>query len=298
MLDMRFKRKAPAQPNRRQRLIEEIPKTKLSSFSYNSSSRSDKRVDRQPNALLSKEKRAKLGRFWLQRFGLLVLLVAVAASLINILTLSRSAEIVPLTNATDRAYLQPNSVYANAADTMLRSSFWNHSKVTVDVNGLTQHMLHQFPELSDVSITIPLLAHQPLIYIEPSKPALILVANNKSFIINTAGKAVASLGQSNDLSVGLPTVTDESGLSTVIGKQALPQNNIVFIQTVLEEISASGELDVHLTGEPYYIKFNLENNDPAEQAGTFLATISNLKQQSITPTQYVDVRLDGRAYYQ
>jgi hypothetical protein len=308
---MIFKRKPPIQPNRRQRLTDELPKTKLSSFSYNSSSRTDQRAERQPNALVSKEKRAVLGRFWLQRFGLLILLAALAASLINILTLSTSAEIVPLTNSSDKTYLQPDYIYANAADKLLRSSVWNHSKVTVDVNGLTARLLQQFPELSNVSMTIPLLAHHPLIYIEPSKPALVLTAGNGSFVINTGGKAVGSLSHSGGLSAGLPTIMDESGIPAYIGQQALPQSDVSFTRIILEELAAkqyhassldlpaaSGELDVHLTGEPYYIKFNLEDNDPAEQAGTFLAAMNSLKQQNITPSQYVDVRLNGRAYYQ
>ena len=61
---------------------------------------------------------------------------------------------------------------------------------------------------------------------------------------------------------------------------------------------AADELDVHLTGVNYYIKFNLANDDARQQVGTFLATQAQLKSQGITPGQYIDVRVDGRAYYQ
>jgi hypothetical protein len=59
----------------------------------------------------------------------------------------------------------------------------------------------------------------------------------------------------------------------------------------------TNELDVNLAGQSYFVKFDLQENDPRQQAGTFLATIASLKSQNITPTKYVDVRVDGRAYY-
>jgi hypothetical protein len=62
--------------------------------------------------------------------------------------------------------------------------------------------------------------------------------------------------------------------------------------------AGTSELDVHLAGQPYFVKFNLNNNDPRQQAGTFLAAIANLQKNHITPAQYIDVRVDGRAYYQ
>jgi hypothetical protein len=91
----------------------------------------------------------------------------------------------------------------------------------------------------------------------------------------------------------------------------LPANSVTFVQTLVAQLSskhytiasmtlppAASELDVKLVGQAYSIKFNFENNDPRQQVGTFLATIAQLQKQNITPSQYVDVRVDGRAYYQ
>jgi hypothetical protein len=61
---------------------------------------------------------------------------------------------------------------------------------------------------------------------------------------------------------------------------------------------AASELDVQLNGRPYFVKFNLQSNNPRGEAGTFLATIAQLSRQNIVPGHYVDVRVDGRAYYQ
>ena len=59
----------------------------------------------------------------------------------------------------------------------------------------------------------------------------------------------------------------------------------------------TSELDVKLTNQPYTVKFNLESGTARQQAGTFLATQAKLQSQNVTPGQYVDVRVGGRAYY-
>jgi hypothetical protein len=172
----------------------------------------------------------------------------------------------------------------------------------------------QFPELASVSVTIPLLTHHPIIYIEPAQAALIIQSSSYgSFVLNADGRALVAATQ-NPLVAGqpaLPVITDQSGLKLVLGHQVLSANTVSFAQVVAAQLAAkkytitsmtlppaASELDVALAGQPYIIKFNLENNDPLQQVGTFLATLSELQSQSITPAHYIDVRVDGRAYYQ
>ena len=61
----------------------------------------------------------------------------------------------------------------------------------------------------------------------------------------------------------------------------------------------SRELDVYISGDPYYIKFNLEDNtDADQQIGTYFATRQYLINNKITPSQYIDAMVVGRVYYQ
>jgi hypothetical protein len=91
----------------------------------------------------------------------------------------------------------------------------------------------------------------------------------------------------------------------------LPAASVGFIQTVIAQLAAkqfvvsgmtlpaaASELDAQLAGQPYFVKFNLESDNPRGEVGTFLATIAQLRRQNIVPAKYVDVRVDGRAYYQ
>ncbi len=250
--------------------------------------------------------------FWLQRFGLVVLLLAALLSAVNILSLSSSAKVVQLGNAQDTP-LHSRATYEAAASRLLAKSVWNRNKITVDTGGVGRQLLQQFPELSDVSVTLPLVAHRPLVYIQPAQAALILVGTGGAFIVSNTGKALvggdslAALPQTK-----LPVVTDQSGLKLQINRQALPAPAVGFIQEVIAQLAAkhfqvagltlpaaTSELDVRLAGQPYLVKFNLHNSDSArQQAGTFLATIAQLQKQNQVPAQYVDVRVSGRAYYQ
>jgi hypothetical protein len=303
-------------PNRRQKLRADNLAKPPSVFAYRARrSESERTTGRQvsntPIGQPPPATRRRLGHFWLQRFGLVILLLAVLASAVNVLSLSSDAKIVPLTTTANQTLLRDEAVYQTAADRQLSSSIWNRNKITINTSSLSRQLLNQFPELSNVSVTIPLLAHRPLVYVEAAQPALILVTGNGSFIIDTTGKALISSANPAGLDQpNLPLLTDQSGLHIQINRQALPSNDVSFIQVVIAELAAkqftvsgmtlpaaASELDVHLTGQPYFVKFNLQNNDPRGQAGTFLATITQLRRQNITPGQYVDVRVDGRAYY-
>jgi cell division septal protein FtsQ len=309
---MRLRRAALPQTRRQKLRADDLAKAP-STFSYRSS-RSDQERDtgRQAQREPAKPSSNRLGHFWLQRFGLVVLLLALIASAANVLTLSTSAKVVPLVTTGSRPFLQAIQIYEAAVSQQLKGSIWNHNKITVDTSGLSRQLLNRFPELNSVSVTVPLLAHRLLVYVQPAQPALVLVTSNGSFVIDTTGKALVSGGSPAVLNQPqLPLLTDQSGLRLQPNHQALPAASVSFVQTVLAQLAArqfavssmtlpaaASELDVQLAGQPYFVKFNLESNNPRGEAGTFLATIAQLRRQNTVPAKYIDVRVDGRAYYQ
>ncbi len=298
--------------SRRKRVIAE-DKQSSKTFSY----RSQRPEPELKNIGRLKERRSsqqparkKLSYFLLQRFGLVILLIAGVACAVNILSLNSNAKVSPLTTSTNQAFLQPTSVYEAAASLALKNSVWNYNKVTIDTNQISLQMLNQFPELTKVSVTLPLLAHRPLVYVQPALPTLMLVTNSgSSFIVDSTGKAVIA-GTSSSLHQ-LPILHDQSGLKIRLNHQALSGASVTFIQNIIAQLAAkqftvssmvlpgaSSELDIKLAGQPYFVKFNLQRDDPRGQAGVFLATIAGLKRKDVTPGNYVDVRVEGRAYYQ
>lgn len=251
----------------------------------------------------------RLRRFWLQRFGLVILFVVLVAASINSLLLSPNPKIVPLT--TDSAVLRDQATYQAAAESILKETPANRTKLTINVEQVSRDMLKKFPELTSATVGLPLVAHRPVIYISGARPALIVSASSGSYVVSSAGKVLAPSAQlDSSVRNKLPTVTDQSGLELQVGSQVLTGSNVRFIETVNAQLAAksyavaamtlpkaAGELDVQIAGQPYFVKFNTQSNTAREQVGTFLATMSQLQKDHAMPTKYVDVRVDGRAYY-
>ncbi len=249
---------------------------------------------------------------WIKRGVLALVLVLFVAIVFGTLGVSKSPTIIASGDNNKIISSVDKTKYQESAAAYLKSSFWNENKITLDDNSLSKYLLNKYPGLSSVTVSVPVLSSKISIYVTPSEPSLILVSANGAFVLDNTGRAIF---KNNDplakTQTALPLLTDQSSSKIVLNQLALPANYVTFIQTIIGQLKAKnvivssmtlppsiGELDVALVGKPYIAKFNLENNDARQQAGTFLATINQLQGQSITPSKYVDVRVAGRAYYQ
>lgn len=302
-----FKRKAASRQPRRRALAPPEPQPAPSYQFQARRSRADQAAE------TARLQRGSFWRFLLQRTGLLIALCVVLVAVVSLLSLSAQANIKLVTSTGGSvSFLRNQSEYQTKANQLLASSIWNRNKLTIDTGRFDHQMESSFPELSSVSVALPLFGHKPSVYVEPAKPALILITGNGSFVVDTTGKALlssADMASTKDL----PQVADQSGLPVQLNHQALTSDDVNFIQTVMAELNAkhvkassitlpasSRELDVAIAGQPYYVKFNLEAGpkDARQQVGTYLAAVAQLQRQHATPSKYVDVRVDGRAYYQ
>jgi len=252
-----------------------------------------------------------LVKFWGQRLGLLVLVVALIASAVSIISLSNNAKVLSVDGEDKAFFLHDQAEYQSTASQLLASSIWNRNKITVDTNKVESELKRQFPELSTVSVTLPLLGHRPIVYIQAAQPAIILTAGNYSFVLDGNGRALLRSGSVSFFSsLGLPVVLDQSGLDPKVGRVALAGSSVEFIQTVVAQLkekkqsvatvklpAGTSQLDVQVRGQSYYIKFNLQSNDARRQVGTYLATQDWLASKNQTPSQYIDVRVEGRSYF-
>ncbi len=295
----------------RQRPLPEAKASSPSPYSY-SSRRSEDAVN-VGRGETPKQKITRNATSGKRKAVLIISLIILALIAIKLLSLSSTPVIKIAGSTSNNALINKNSasVYANAASKYLSGSILNSNKITLDSEGLVSYLSNKFPELSSVRVSLPFLANQLLVYVIPSQPAIILIESSSSYAIDQTGRAILSASSPQALGLSLPVVTDHSGLNVALGKKAITSNDVYFIEEVVGQLQVKGfkatnmslpansdELDVGVVGQPFYIKFNLYNNDPRQQAGTFLAVINKLKSENITPSKYVDVRVDGRAYYQ
>jgi hypothetical protein len=284
-----------------------------SAFSYyaSRSERPEAIGRQQPNAVI-KRNRILSWRFWLRRSGLLVAVLAALVCTVSILSLSSQPRIVLLSDTGGYAF-HDATTYQQAAAVQLRSSIWNKNKITVNTGATAAALRKQFPELSSVTVTLPLIGHRPVYYLRAHVPVFVVQAVNGTYVLDDTGTVLLSAAAVPPRVVAaLPIVTDQTGLHVVIGKQAISSQKIAFMQTVVKTLAAkqvhvlaltlpahaAQELDVHVNGQPYVIKFNMDGKSARQQAGTYLATANTLAEQHVIPSQYIDVRVLGRAYYQ
>jgi hypothetical protein len=294
----------------RQRLTQQ-PATRGSVFSYHASrSIRVSNVGREQNAQEQPLKRQRRKRWW-HKLSNLMLLALVALLLVVSLGLNGNPRVVVAGDRSSKVFLRNPSVYQAAARHAFAGSPLNSNKVTVDTSHITQELHSQFPELAAVSIQLPIIGHQPVVYIQPATPRLVLTTQTGgAFVIDHSGRAVISTKQiAHPQDLEVPTVSDQSDLQIKVGEIALDSASVSFISEVANQLKAKGvtvnslalssggsQLDVKVNGAPYTVKFNI-GGSAREEAGTFLAVKQQLEAEHKQPGQYIDVRVSGRAYY-
>lgn len=305
----------PAHAGRRHVTDAESRKTQVFSYYANRSTRSDtyrhfiEHQEKDPAPPMRRNTTPWTAKRATTLIGICVVMIVAIFNL----RLSSTAHLVVVGDASNRVFLQNIQVYQQAAHKILNNGVLNDDKVTINATHIAQQLHDQFPELTAVSVALPFIGSHPTIYLLPASPELILKGANGQFLLDNSGRALAAaapISPKADSQLTIPTVTDQSGLPIHIGQLALPGPSVAFIAEVAGQLTAghvattsyillgggASELDVHLAGEPYYVKFNLHGSARVE-VGDFLAVKQGLDRSHQTPSQYIDVRVDGRAYY-
>jgi hypothetical protein len=228
-----------------------------------------------------------------------------------VLDLSSKPKIVVDGDANGRSlYDRYRLNFVTASSRLFSSSLLNHNKITVNTKSITDTLRTKFPEFSSINIALPLINHNPIIYVTPSVPVILLTNSQGEYLLNQSGIAIVHSASGLN-TLDLPIVDDQSGFLITTGQPALPSSDISFIQIINSQLNAkhytislmtlpknTSELDVGLVGQAYIVKFNLSDTNVKQQIGSFLATANYLNNQKITPSKYIDVRSEGRVYYQ
>lgn len=236
--------------------------------------------------------------------------VGIFVVLFGSLYLSTTAKVEILGDAAVLS-LRAAPEYEQAAAKYLSGSIANRNKITIDSAGLERSMRSMFPELRVVQLEVPLFGSAPILHISMSKPLVTLQTTSGSgFVVDESGYSIAP-ATDETARLGLPLLVDQNPVTIVRGQQVLPKSSMQFISLVLSQYKAKNiaveslilpqaahELNVRAAGDPYYVKYLMLNLDTAlQQIGSYFSMQGYLRENQITPKEYVDVRINGRAYY-
>ncbi len=202
-------------------------------------------------------------------------------------------------------------LYQDEIETIWRKSIFNQTKLTVRSCTIRTDILSRFPELVDVQMELPLLGRRPALTLIPAKPALQLLSPNGVFYVSSTGRVMAEVDAvtKNQLD-SLPLVRDEGGLDAEVGKIVIPEQQAVFLQKLYAQLTAAkvavqsmtlpstaaNQADVRIDGQAYFVKFSVDN-DPRQGVGAYLAARDKLQADGVTPTEYMDVRVEEKVFY-
>lgn len=247
------------------------------------------------------------------KLGNLPFYVAIAVMLIcagYVMTLESQAKVQVISNTSDNVLLRPKEVYETAAEQLLADSLLNRTKLTINITGLQNKLEAQFPELESASITLPLIGHRPIVDIVPRLPVLKLATQQGVYLVDREGRVLIKTTEAtNQANLAVPQVFDESNIDIKAGQGILTSQSVSFITILVDQMTsakleienlilpiAPNEVRLRITGRPYFVKFNLEN-DPRLSAGAFLALKKQFDTQNSQPSEYIDLRLDEKAFY-
>ncbi len=207
---------------------------------------------------------------------------------------------------------RPEAAYSQYISKNLRESIWSKTKLTISTDGLEEKIRAEFPEVIDAAVAINFLDRKPVVKLRISQARLIINSPDGVFVLNSQGKAMlpaSQLPNAADALAKLPLVTDETNLGINQGQNVLNSDEVAFITEVYNQLAAKGvqtdsislpplayQLNVKPQGVNYFIKFNMLSN-ARKAAGSYLAVKAKLESDGKQPKEYVDVRVEDRAYY-
>lgn len=249
-----------------------------------------------------KKKEPKAKRAWSEKLVDWMIFAAVVVALVYSLLVNSSPKVV-----SESWPYHAQAVYAQAVRHYL-DNLQDKTKLTFNQSKLAQQLAKQFPEISDVSVEIPLISEQPVIRLAIADPQFVLTSNSKNYILDSQGVIVGLASDFKGLKE-LPTLNDQSGIGDIPGHRILSSSEVAFINEVLTqskraEVNISSailppqaqELDIKTADQPYQVKFYL-GGDAAIQTGQFLAARHQFAKSTDAPQQYLDVRVKGKIYY-
>lgn len=245
----------------------------------------------------------------LKHMPTMIAAVVIVASLLYASVLNDQPRLQVYASESGRSLQRSDEVYRDFVSKKLSSSVFNKSKLTFNSQSIAESLQQQFPEIDSAIVTLPLLGHKPIVRIAVSSPVFILATSNGSYYMNDKGMPLVRVSDVEKQPENVSVVTDETGLPIKAGKQILTTDTVRFISQLLEQLNATktayesvtlpleaNEVQVKPMGAPYTVRFN-SNQDARTQVGTFLAVKQRLEGKGETPGEYIDVRVEERAYY-
>jgi len=240
-----------------------------------------------------------------------IVLVGGAVSLVVFATTLTTNPIVDLRK--NNASYYDASIYQKAAEDITNGNVLYRSKLLFPEISFEQALKNKFPEIAQARPVVPLGGRNLLVVITVSEPFAYVSSGSDTGIINSEGVLVVKNSQSvpEDL-LKLRFTVPQSNFD--IGSRILTSSEVELLKLLESEMNtlefidksnasvrdvlfnvADGQLEARLKSKPFFVKLS-SFSEGSPQVGGAKATLRQLDRESKLPTQYIDVRVPGRAF--
>jgi len=226
------------------------------------------------------------------------------------LTLNSNVNLVSL-NTANNPLLRDKKTYDETAKKLIENSITAKTKMTFNKDKFISAMKKQFPELTEISVTLPLMGHRPIVKIASNRPVVALENDqNNLFVIDRQGRALMKLDNREQAAqMNLLVLKDQSTTPVELGRHVITEQDAGFITELMAQLDAkntkiteltlpaiANELHIKVEGKNYVVKFNTLT-DARQSAGALLAVKEKFEKENINPTEYIDLRVEEKVYY-
>jgi hypothetical protein len=244
-----------------------------------------------------------------RKIGVLFLISIFIFGLFWQLTLSRSVHVNFI--ETNTSPFRSTEEYQSKISEILSRDLSSSTKFTINSASLESEIEKVFPEVDGVVIRLPVVGRTPYVTLAIRQPVLrVVTKTNATVLVDGNGLVIGNINSIQSKTIkDLPTVIDQSGLEITQGRQILTTETVKFILESKAQFEAKSinisklvlpsrvnGLDIYLEGRAYFIKMD-SSGDARLQAGTYLALISHLDSKGLHPKEYIDARVEERAFY-
>ena len=191
---------------------------------------------------------------------------------------------------------------AHSAQQVVTSSVWLDNSLTFSPASFQSKFIAANPGIKTVQVTRT--SPQSLrVAVVMKQPSLGWLSGSDGYILDADGTVIGSLPVGKQV-----VVEDDSNLPVATGQAVASARFVSFVMAVADQIPNTGlkptkyeikdtTLDLYVTTSTGYQLIFDTSRAVGDEVGDLKLVLANLKQTGKTPTQYIDLRIPGRAYY-
>ena len=274
------------------------------SLSTNVSSVSEENANLKSSRVKTHELRRHRRKIVLYLIGSIILCIALAWSLYQLISVPK----VVVNGIENTKY---EKIYKDAIQKYLYINFFQRNRSLIDIGSLTDYLqTNGFPEILSIDNEVKFAGLGfGQFNIKLRTPTVLWRVADKDVYVDGDGISFSRIAANN--TDGIVEVVDETGVGitkdgnvlvsdrflSVVGKAVgyFNSNNLNVKRAVLP-INTTRQVFLYIDNVDYYIKVSMDRSAIAQAEDAFRSIVF-FDKQGIKPTEYLDVRVGGKAFY-